>query len=427
VGNRFIRPSARHAVPALALFVAGMPGREPSKNRRRSALALGLSALVHLGLAVWLLTRPPTVPQWPQVERPPALEVEIAYAPEKAKPPVTSVPPPAATSGAVEVRRRVRGGSGGTKSESTAKAQVGTVAPSGTSDSNGPIADVPERHRFQLPEVLLPHLAGDLDDLEGGHTFREDPRAHGRSNKEKAAEAERRIDGWLEDAEAEHRVDVGLVDPWFAKLKKRFEHDAAEPRTVPEHVLAKVGSALVKQYVEGASRYGASGNPGNPSPGGSSVLSFTGTGVNDQFPMPVPPSLGSGGGEGPFSELSLVTVVDLHQDPDGSLLSAQIVVRSGDPAFDRYVLDIIPKSMEMVDPPPDAGLGFHDKGSHTVWEFAGRLTFMRDVKDMNLSRDGWYFLPAALIGGVKFDEVSGYVGMAVSPYYKCQVRLLRMY
>jgi hypothetical protein len=90
-------------------------------------------------------------------------------------------------------------------------------------------------------------------------------------------------------------------------------------------------------------------------------------------------------------------------------------------------LDIIPKSIEAVPGPPDAGFGLHEKGSHTVWEFAGRLTFARDLREINLARDGWYFVPASLLGGFSFDETTGYVGVLVNAYYKCKVRLLRVY
>jgi hypothetical protein len=167
-----------------------------------------------------------------------------------------------------------------------------------------------------------------------------------------------------------------------------------------------------------------------PSTGGVSLPAFTGTGVNDQLGMTLDPANAPVNALEPIGEkLSLVAVVDLRQEPDGSLLSAQIVVRSGNADFDRYVLDVIPKSMEMVSAPPDAGFGFHEYGSHSVWEFAGRLTFRRDLKEVNLARDGWYFVPAAIIGGLKFDETSGYIAAAdlLHPYYKCSVRLLRLY
>jgi len=237
----------------------------------------------------------------------------------------------------------------------------------------------------------------------------------GRPPGEQAAEAEARIGGWLEDEAAERRVADGRVDPWFGALKKRFEHDASQLRVVPHAVIARVGSALVDHYVQQMQRYGATGNP-DPAPSGRG----SGLPLN---PADAPINALDATGE----RLSLVAVVDLRQEEDGSLVSAQIVVRSGDGDFDRYVLDIIPKSVELVSPPPDAGFGLHAKGSHTVWEFAGRLTFARDVHELNLSRDGWYFLPAAILGGISFDESSGYVGVMVQPYYKCQVRLLRVY
>jgi hypothetical protein len=405
-----------------------MRRREPDRDRGRSLFALGLSALFHLALAVWLLTRSPLVPRLPEIERLPVLDVEITG---------TAAPgvPPALVPGAPAVRPAPAHPKKGSAVSAKSKSSKPSGAPSGAhvasgvaGGSEGTVDEVPRRLRLEIPEVLLPHLAGELDDLEGGHTFREDPRVRGRSDREKAVEAESRIQGWLEDDAAERRVADGRVDPWFGTLRRRFEHDATEPKIAPQGMLAKVGAALVEQYLEDMHRFGATGNPNAaPPPDRPAVFPSGATGVSDQLGMldPANAPINAFGRIG--QKLSLVAVVDLRQDADGSLLSAEIVVRSGNADFDRYVLDLIPKSMERVPPPPDAGLGFHAKGSHSVWEFAGRLTFARDLRELNLQRDGWYFLPLSVVSGINFDETTGYIGMMVNPYYKCQVRLLRVY
>jgi hypothetical protein len=380
-------------------------------------VALALSAALHLTFAAWLLTRVPTPPRLPEIERPPELDVEIVrpIAPEPTAPAPPVMPVPAA-GGQHQTHRAHRG------------AIPKSVAAGETPGVSGVEEDVPRRAHLEPPEVLLPHLAGDLDDLEGGHTFHQDPRARGRSNAEKMAEAQSRIDAWVEDDAAEQRVQHGLVDPWFGELKKRFEHDVTEPKIAPQGVISKVGSALVEQYLADMRRFGASGNPNAAPPVDRPAVFPSGaTGISEELGMLDPASAPISAFERIGQGLSLVAVVDLRQDSDGSLLSAEIVVRSGSADFDRYVLDIIPRSMEMVSPPPDAGLGFHAKGSHTVWEFAGKLMFTRDLKELNLARDGWYFLPMNVLSGIHFDEVTGYVGMLVNPYYKCQVRLLRVY
>jgi hypothetical protein len=394
----------------------------PSRTRSRTALALGLSALAHFLFVVWLLRQPPTMLPSPELDRAAVLDVEIRSAPAAREP--TTAPP--VEDRVVPVHR------GAAKQGATAKQATARGPEIGASATTQRVAeDVPRRLDLSVPAPYLPHLPGERDDLEGGRTFRADPRAKGRPPGELAAEAQARIDGWFEDDAAERRVQDGLVDPWFAKLKKRFEHDASQPRVVPEHVLARVGPALVDSYFEEMRRYGATGSPrAAPAGRGSSLPAFGGTGVNDQLGMTLDPGSAPVNALGPIGEkLSLVAVVDLRQEADGSLLSAEIVVRSGDADFDRYVLDVIPKSLALVSPPPDAGLGMHEKGSHTVWEFAGRLAFARDLREVNLARDGWYFVPAAILGGLKFDEVSGYVAAAdlLHPYYKCAVRLLRVY
>jgi hypothetical protein len=392
--------------------------RDPRRDGRRSAIALVLSAGLHLAFATWLITKVPTPPQLPEIERPPELDVEIVRPPELEPEPERAPPAAPVPEGADQHRtRRVHRTA---SHEATAAAQV--------PGAGGTEEDVPHRAHLELPEVLLPHLAGELDDLEGGHTFHQDPRAGGRPNAEKMAEAHSRIETWFEDDAAERHVEEGLVDPWFGELKKRFEHDATEPKIAPQGVLTKVGSALVEQYLADMRRFGASGNPNAAPPVDRPAIFPSGaTGISEELGKLDPNSAPISAFERIGQGLSLVAVVDLRQDTDGSLLSAEIIVRSGSADFDRYVLDIIPKSMEMVSPPPDAGLGFHTKGSHTVWEFAGRLMFARDLRELNLARDGWYFLPMNLLSGIHFDEVTGYVGMLVNPYYKCQVRLLRVY
>jgi hypothetical protein len=395
----------------------GVKRRDPRRDGRRSAIALALSAGLHLAFAAWLISRVPTPPQLPEIERPPGLDVEIVRPPElePSTPAAPAVPAPAG--GGQHRAHRTHGAA----SQETAMPAT-PAAPRGVED------DVPHGAHLELPEILLPHLAGDLADLEGGHTFHQDPRAGGRSNAEKMAEAHARIETWFEDDAAEQHVKEGLVDPWFGELKRRFEHDATEPKIAPQGVIAKVGSALVDQYLADMRRFGSSGNPNaTPPPDRPAIFPSGATGISDELVTLDP-------GRAPISaleligqKLSLVAVVDLRQDSDGSLLSAQLIVRSSSADFDRYVLDIIPKSMEMVSPPPDAGLGFHANGSHTVWEFAGKLMFARDLRELNLARDGWYFLPLNILSGIHFDEVTGYVGMLVNPYYKCQVRLLRVY
>ncbi len=408
-----------------------MPPSRPSRPERRGTLALALSALAHALVAVWLITRPaPLPPSALDVQRPPAMDIEIRTTATAKPAPLPTPPAVVAPAHKVASKRAA---------PSRATPATGPQgAPGGAERSPTVAEDVPHQLDLSMPKVLLPHLAGELDDLEGGHTFHEDPRAKGRPAAELAAEAQGRIEGWFVDDAAERRVADGLVDPWFAKLKKRFEHDGSKPQIVPQHVFASMESTMLKSYVSSMQRYGATGSPNaSPITGGTSLPPFAGFGVNagalmgasaaqgmvlDPASAPIN-TLGSAA-----DSLSLVAVVDLNTEADGSLVSAQIVVRSGDADFDRYVLNVIPKSMEMVDPPPDAGLGLHEKGSHTVWEFAGRLTFSRDVSDINWARDGWYFVPASILG-LQFDETSGYVAAAdlLHPYYKCQVRLLRVY
>jgi hypothetical protein len=130
--------------------------------------------------------------------------------------------------------------------------------------------------------------------------------------------------------------------------------------------------------------------------------------------------------------VDLVTVVQLEQGPDGALRKATLVQPSGVRPFDDWVLRNAEISVDaMKEGPPDAGPGIHPSGLRSVWEFRGRVSYMRSTKDLDAKQDAWYLIlmtPLGLAPG-RFDEVRGeatYVDVRY-PHYEAKAKLLRVY
>ncbi len=130
--------------------------------------------------------------------------------------------------------------------------------------------------------------------------------------------------------------------------------------------------------------------------------------------------------------VELIAVVELRQDSDGALRSIVLQKATGVRAFDAWVLEMARLSVQSLkETPPDAGVGIHATGLRSVWEFKGKVSYMRTSKELDAKQDAWYLLAMMPLGFAPgtFDEVSGsmsYVDLRY-PHYEATVKLLQVY
>ncbi len=401
------------------------------RRRRPPALllALLLSALLHASL--WLLL-PRGLPAPPRPREVVEIEVELptpksppAARAQRARPGAgaTRPPPPSRTSPQLQ-----RGGQHGARATGARAAEPG----SRSSTSWGSAGDSPRVPDLSLP--FSPSTAPTLHDPRGrldvGESIAETAEA-------KAVRAKATVDGWLADARAEARVERGLVDPYFSREKLALEGAfASELRRGSPHLLAD----FVKSWSSAARRYGANGSPRGP--GAVDDLAHREELPNLGGPpgdprAPWAPNQGAIDAMQTMSGLSgengaaLVALVEIREGPRGELLGATLQRSSGDRGFDAWVLARIPLGLAKLAPPPASGEGLSPVGSRALWAFEGRLSFLRDAKDVKLS-DDWWYLPLAVATGTmagSFDVGSAdptFVDLRAA-HFVVDAKLLRVY
>jgi hypothetical protein len=369
--------------------------------------------------------KPPPRSEPPQRDAPP---VEDSKAPSPSESDDLTVPPPSA---------------GESSGRPPSEAPTGPAPePSTVAGSTEVPPDAPSRPRaadgsmYPLPPSLIPGgppLAGPK--LQSGRTSRPgdpspDPallaaqergRVHGR------------VKGFIEDDQAELRVDNGLIDSYFSRLRESLEKSLEDAPVFD-------GTSLLEQattsWAPQAGRFGATGNPGTgPAPmpptvaehlkalqeRGDDWMEYLRGRVQAGEEMQ---KLAGGGGK------KLVVTLELHQGPDGSLRDARLVSTSGNPGYDAYVLNGVPPALAKLGPPPDGARGVRMDGIHTLWSVEGRVVYLRKLKDLE-TQDSLYTaaaLAAGLLAG-RFEETTGEIEVIDfrNPRFVCQARLLRVY
>ncbi|QSQ28163.1 TonB C-terminal domain-containing protein [Pyxidicoccus parkwayensis] len=246
-----------------------------------------------------------------------------------------------------------------------------------------------------------------------------------------------RVQGFIKDDQAELRVDNGLIDPYFSRLRASLEKSL-------ENAPVFDGTSLLHQattsWSSQAGRYGATGSPGTgPAPmpptvdeqlkklealqerGGEAWMEYLRQRVQAGGEMQ---KLAGGGGA------KLVVTLELHQGPDGVLRDARLVSTSGNKSYDAYVLNGVPPALVKLAPPPDNARGVRADGIHTLWSVEGRVVYLRKLKDME--RKDSLYMAAALAAGVlagRFEETTGEIEVIDfrNPRFVCQAHLLRVY
>ncbi|MHB8872859.1 MAG: hypothetical protein ACYC8T_04165 [Myxococcaceae bacterium] len=237
-----------------------------------------------------------------------------------------------------------------------------------------------------------------------GHTvlndgFGPDPRALA---EQRAEEAGRKVTAWAGTDLGMARVQSGQVPPYFHDLQKALEQKgkkvepwiASDPR-VPKAVQKLPGPLrdFVVTWSDGAQSYAKTGSPYAPGAQPEGSAGQDAVNPTELRAAAEPGSLAALGSK-PFRDKAyaaarlrefadgrfgqgLTARVELRQDVSGSLKSLELVLPSGNPVFDRHVMKVAPEAVLSL-PPLDGG--FPEGAVASLWEFQGRVTYLRKVK-----------------------------------------------
>ncbi|WP_347402423.1 TonB C-terminal domain-containing protein [Corallococcus macrosporus] len=312
-------------------------------------------------------------------------------------------------------------------------------------DGDRPTAEAPRSPPGTLPSSLLPSpgLSGGViistpeNSRGGGRTLRPgDPSlsAESRLADERALVSER-VQGIVDERRARDRVDTGRVHPYFGKLRAQLEKQMDAP---PLFDMPSFPKQMLYAYAERARQFGATGAPGNipgprqapkpgeliarrarNEPGYNRLRGLTQAGEELQdFAHGV-------------STMKLIVTLELLQGADGTLREVKLISRSGNRAYDDYVLQSVPPALGKFPPPPPDAMGVHTDGIRSVWSVEGRVVYVRKVSEMKKGTDNVYLAALAAAGLLagNFDETTGevYVIDVRNPHFECRSRLLRVY
>lgn len=422
---------------------------------------LGWAALASLAIHVTLLAllwdaAPPVVPALPPTTSQAPLVVEFitrsTVEPSTPPPPPReerpAKPPPLREPRPRHIPAKERAPStghapdtGDTESPSTDPTSPGTTPHASQAPEAAP--DTPKQARptergfFPLPPSLLPGgppVTGPK--LQSGHTLR--PGDPSLSPEALAAREEARVSGrvqgFIDDKQAELRVANAQIDPYFSRLREALEKSLEDAPVFDG--ISLLGQAT-HSWASQAGRFGATGNPGTgPVPAAPTVSeklkelqerdgdeSMEDLRARIQAGEELQKLAGGGGSK-------LVVTLELHQGPDGTLRDVKLVSTSGNKAYDAYVLSGVPPALVKLAPPPDKARGVRPEGIHTLWSVEGRVVYLRKLKDLK-GQDTLYMAAAAAAGVLagRFEETTGEIEVIDfrNPRFVCQARLLRVY
>ncbi|MFP2902341.1 TonB C-terminal domain-containing protein [Corallococcus sp. 4LFB] len=271
----------------------------------------------------------------------------------------------------------------------------------------------------------------------GGRTVRPgDPSLSAESlAAEEHARVSERVQGIVDERRARDRVDTGRIHPYFGQLRAQLEKQMDAP---PLFDMPSFPKQLLYSYADKARRFGATGSPGNvpgprkpPKPG-----ELIARKARDEPGYNRLRGLTQAGEElqdfaHGVSTLKLVVTLELLQGADGTLREVKLISRSGNRAYDDYVLQAVPPALGKFPAPPSEAMGVHAEGIRSVWAVEGRVVYVRKVSDMKQGTDNVYLAALAAAGLLagNFDETTGevYVIDVRNPHFECRSRLLRVY
>jgi hypothetical protein len=257
-----------------------------------------------------------------------------------------------------------------------------------------------------------------------------------------AGRLERRVEGWLEDDLARLRAVNGMVDDYFGKMRAALEREAGQMAAPVQHdllgSLAHGAAEFARTWSDAVRLYGATGNPyieQRTPPGAPESPLERAARLSPGSPQhELAEKLEQGArlrdlGDGKLGA-GLLAILEVRQAGDGRLLEARLLSPSGNARFDAHVLASGPSAVERLAPPPERGMGIHEGGLRSQWEFRGQFVYARKVSELSagellaLAPMG----PLSLLTG-KFEETTGeiFVLHPGAPQFRCRVRLLRLY
>ncbi|MBN9683658.1 hypothetical protein JYJ93_14545 [Corallococcus sp. NCSPR001] len=249
------------------------------------------------------------------------------------------------------------------------------------------------------------------------------------------ARVSERVQGIVDERRARDRVDTGRIHPYFGQLRAQLEKQMDAP---PLFDMPSFPKQLMYSYAEKARRFGASGSPGSmpgpskpPKPG--ELLAKR---ARDEPGYDRLRALSQAGEQlqdfaHGVSTMKLTVTLELLQGPDGLLREVKLISRSGNRAYDDYVLQSVPPALGKATAPPPDAMGVHTDGIRSVWAVEGRVVYVRKVSEMKKGSDSVYLaglVAAGFLAG-NFDETTGevYVIDVRNPHFECRSRLLRVY
>ncbi|WP_244982320.1 TonB C-terminal domain-containing protein, partial [Corallococcus exercitus] len=315
-----------------------------------------------------------------------------------------------------------------------------------TPDGDRPTADAPlAQPPVTLPPNLLPSPGSNSgviittpeNSRGGGRTLRPgDPSLSAESlAAEEHARVSERVQGIVDERRARDRVDTGRIHPYFGQLRAQLEKQMDAP---PLFDMPSFPKQLLYSYAEKARQFGATGSPGSMpgprqapkpgeliarrarnEPGYNRLRGLTQAGEELQdFAHGV-------------STMKLVVTLELLQGADGTLREVKLISRSGNRAYDDYVLQSVPPALAKFPAPPSDAMGVHTDGIRSVWAVEGRVVYARKLSDMKQGTDNVYLAALAAAGFLagNFEETTGevYVIDLRNPHFECRSRLLRVY
>ncbi|HYI00703.1 TonB C-terminal domain-containing protein [Hyalangium sp.] len=419
---------------------------------RRSRLGWAglLSVLLHAAILALLWEHEPVRPVSAPPEPPPLVVEVISEPPKPPKPPAptpASPPAPQPPARPPEPTPKPAPDSAPAIAPEPAAARApdrdpepGSASPEAPAPTPLP-EDTPLAEETRRPSLLPPtpeggwSVPGTAEAPRGRTLLPGDPSLSPEVLKaEERARVSARVQAFAEDDLATLRVENGLVHPYFSELRASLEKQMEHP---PMFDVKSTGKRLAENYLKQAESYGATGtthkNPGpigrepptalerlealsKGNPAHDSMRAFLQAGeAMQQLAEPSP---------------DLVIVLELQQAPDGQLRSVQVVERSANKAFDKYVLEAVPPALAKLTPPPEQALGVHPEGIRTLWAVEGRVVYLRKLSELE-GQDAWYVASAAGLGVLsgRFDETTGdvYVIDIRNPKFVCRSRLLRVW
>jgi TonB family protein len=415
----------------------------PSRRRWAPWLGLAVSLVLHGAALTWLPVAPEQEASW-VVSPPQGSEVTVE---------LVELPQPASqvTSPEVEVERDGRA--------NTPPRMKRALVHEDRPQAGSPDGVTPSRPGAQTGSGLEPQAGAEAPRLrtllpDGAAVFGDwgppanSPGSAGRTiinqgpptAQEQRARAEasarqvgQRVTAWARDDLAEVRVRSGAADHYFREVGKAMERLAQLERP---HAFDLQGGVQrnMRSYLHELESYGATGAPGPPPPGSPGR-----TGQPDPQGMH---HIAEATAEqsrrlrhmiDQFAGNDLVVVMELVQDAQGRIHQVRVVQSSGDAAFDEHLAQVAAR-MDLLPGMPDHVVARSPDGVRTTWEFRGRYSFLKKLREMEMNNVGDAAYLAAmglgsLLAGLPFEETTLdlYVIDVRDPKFTVRSRLLRLY